>query len=151
MAERGAAGGSGGAADDNGGMISVPHHAGGARQARQRLAAELDHLVPPSLRSDAIAVAAELLGNAVRHAAPLPGNVIRFGWRVDTDATHTVVELRVSDGGSSNMPRERVPEPDSLDGRGLTIVAALARAWGVERDGVGQCVWAQLRHPRPAG
>lgn len=145
-AERGAVSGSGGRGDDAGGTISVPHHASGAREARQRLAAELDRLVPASLRADAIAVAAELLGNAVRHAAPLPGNVIRFGWRVDSDATGTDVELRVSDGGSLNVPRERTLAPDSLDGRGLAIVAALACAWGVERDGTAQVVWAKLRH-----
>jgi anti-sigma regulatory factor (Ser/Thr protein kinase) len=125
--------------------MAVPHHASGARQARQQLAAELDRLVPPTLRADAVAVAAELLGNAVRHAAPLPGNVIHFGWRVDTDPTGTVVELRVSDGGSPQVPKERTPEPDSPDGRGLAIVAALARSWGVVRDGTGQCVWARVR------
>ena len=145
-AERGAVSGSSGSGDDTGGTMSVPHHASGARQARQRLAAELDRLVPAALRSDAVAVAAELLGNAVRHAAPLPGNVIRFGWRVDTDANGTDVELRVSDGGSRKVPRERTPAPDSLHGRGLAIVAALARAWGVERDGTAQVVWARLRH-----
>ena len=98
-----------------------------------------------------VAVAAELLGNAVRHAAPLPGNVIHLGWRVDSDATGTVVELRVSDGGSPMVPKERTPEPDSLDGRGLAIVSALARSWGVIRDSAGQCVWAQLRGPALSG
>jgi hypothetical protein len=38
----------------------------------------------------------------------------------------------------------RTVGPDSLDGRGLTIVAALADRWGVERDGLGQSVWAEL-------
>ena len=127
--------------------MAVPHHASGARHARQRLAAELDRLVPPGLRADVVAVAAELLGNAVRHAAPLPGNVIRLGCRVLTDDSGTVVELRVNDGGSALVPRERTPEPDAPDGRGLTIVAALARSWGVERSPAGQCVWAQLSAP----
>jgi len=45
------------------------------------------------------------------------------------------------------MPHERRPEPDSSGGRGLAIVAALARSWGVERDGSRQCVWAVLHHP----
>jgi anti-sigma regulatory factor (Ser/Thr protein kinase) len=132
---------------DRGWSMAVPHHAGGARHARQRLAAELDRLVPPSLRADAVAVAAELLGNAVRHAAPLPGNVIRLGCRIHVDDSGTVVELRVNDGGSALVPRERAPEPDSPDGRGLAIVAALARSWGVERSAAGQCVWAQLLGP----
>ncbi|HEY7223384.1 MAG TPA: ATP-binding protein [Micromonosporaceae bacterium] len=127
--------------------MAVPHHAGGARQARQWLDTELGPLVPAALRADVIAVAAELLGNAVRHAAPLPGDVIQLGWRVDTDANGTLVELRVRDGGSPMVPTERAPEPESLDGRGLAIVAALARSWGVERDAAGQCVWAQLRSP----
>jgi anti-sigma regulatory factor (Ser/Thr protein kinase) len=146
-AGKGAAAASGVSPDPSsgGGTISVPHHASGARLARQQLAAELERRVPPALRADAVAVAAELLGNAVRHAAPLPGNVIHFVWRVDTDADETIVELRVSDGGSPNVPRERTPEPESLDGRGLAIVAALAGSWGVERDGDGQVVWARLR------
>ena len=129
----------------------MPHHASGARHARQRLAAELDRLVPPGLRADAVAVAAELLGNAVRHAAPLPGNVIRLGLRVRTDDSGTVVELRVNDGGSSLVPKERTPAPDSPDGRGLAIVSALAQSWGVERSPAGQCVWAQLSGPAVAG
>lgn len=131
--------------------MAVPHDASGARRARQRLAAELDRLVPPSLRADAVAVAAELLGNAVRHASPLPGNVIHLGCRVHVDASNTVVELRVNDGGSTLIPRERSPEPDSPGGRGLAIVAALAGSWGVERSATGQCVWARLSGPTVAG
>ncbi len=158
-AERGVVSGAGAPRDDargggsvprdTGGSVSVPHDASGARVARQRLAAELDRLVPPALRADAVAVAAELLGNAVRHAAPLPGNVIHFGWRVDVDPNGMVVELRVSDGGSPKVPHERTPEPEALDGRGLAIVSALARSWGVERDDAGQCVWARLRQAVP--
>jgi anti-sigma regulatory factor (Ser/Thr protein kinase) len=128
----------------------VPHHAGGARAARQRLAAELAALVPPALVADVVAVAAELLGNAVRHAAPLPGDVIRLGCRVLTDPAGALVEVRVSDGGSAQVPVERAAPPDSVGGRGLAIVSALAGSWGVEREGDGQCVWAQLRSPMPA-
>jgi anti-sigma regulatory factor (Ser/Thr protein kinase) len=125
--------------------MEVPHHAGGARQARQHLATELDGHVPPTLVADAIAVAAELLGNAVRHAAPLPGGVIRLSCRTGTALADAFVELRVSDGGSAMVPIERAANPESVDGRGLAIVAALAWSWGVDREQDGQCVWAELR------
>jgi anti-sigma regulatory factor (Ser/Thr protein kinase) len=124
--------------------LVVPHHASGARQARQLLASELSQIVPAALCADAVAVAAELLGNAVRHAAPLPGNVIRLKCHVHSDTAGTLVDLRVSDGGSAQIPTERSASPDAVDGRGLAIVAALAGSWGVEREGDGQCVWAQL-------
>jgi anti-sigma regulatory factor (Ser/Thr protein kinase) len=123
----------------------VPHHASGARQARQRLADHLHGHIPPTLVADAVAVAAELLGNAVRHAAPLPGGVIRLACRMGTALQDAYVELRVSDGGSPMVPIERSADPDSVDGRGLAIVAALARSWGVDHEEHGQCVWAELR------
>lgn len=122
----------------------VPHDAGGARKARQQLAAELSDLLPPALLADTVAVVAELLGNAVRHADPLPGGVMRLTCRVRLRPGAAGIELRVSDGGSELTPVERQAGPDAVDGRGLAIVAALARAWGVDREGDGQCVWASL-------
>ena len=121
--------------------VVVPHHARGAHLARHRLADELDTLVASDRLDDAIAIAAELIGNAVRHAAPLPGDVIRVAWRLVADGT---LEIRVTDGGSLAGPQLKVVGPEALDGRGLTIVAALATGWGVDRDGLGQCVWATL-------
>jgi anti-sigma regulatory factor (Ser/Thr protein kinase) len=133
------------------GSMVVPHHAGGARLARQRLAAELHGLLTPSLLSDVVAVVAELLGNAVRHAGPLPGGVIHLAWRVGPAARKesACVLVRVTDGGAEHSPTARVADPDSVDGRGLAIVSALAGRWGVDREGDGQCVWAELGTPRP--
>ncbi|WP_199853505.1 MULTISPECIES: ATP-binding protein [unclassified Plantactinospora] len=125
----------------------VPQHAQGARTARHRLGAELDGTVPAALLGDAEMVAAELLGNAVRHAPPLPGGMIRLNWLLRTGPTAQVVEIRVTDGGATGPPRIRQVGPEATDGRGLFLVAALAADWGVERDGLGQSVWARLVHP----
>jgi len=121
--------------------VVVPHHARGARVARHRLTEALTDLVDAERLSDATAVAAELVGNAVRHAAPLPGDVIRVAWRLMANRR---LQIRVTDGGSSVPPEVRDVGPDAIDGRGLTIVSALADRWGVERDGLGQVVWAEL-------
>ncbi|GAA3742817.1 ATP-binding protein [Plantactinospora mayteni] len=125
----------------------MPQHAQGARTARHRLGAELDGTVPAALLADAEMVAAELLGNAVRHAAPLPGGMIRLTWLLRTGPTAHTVQIRVTDGGAAGPPRMRQVGPDATDGRGLLLVAALATDWGVERDGLGQSVWARLVHP----
>ena len=69
--------------------VVVPHHASGARLARHRLAAELSGLIRPQLLADVIAVVAELVGNAVRHADPLPGGVVRVAWRMHPASTAT--------------------------------------------------------------
>jgi anti-sigma regulatory factor (Ser/Thr protein kinase) len=121
--------------------VVVPHHPRGAHVARHRLAEELKSLVSADRLADAAAIAAELVGNAVRHAAPLPGDVIRVAWRLLATGD---LEIRVTDGGSPSGPQVRVAGPEAVDGRGLTIVAALADRWGVERDGLGQCVWAAI-------
>jgi anti-sigma regulatory factor (Ser/Thr protein kinase) len=126
--------------------VVVPHHAEGARLARHRLAASLAGMMPAVALADAVAVAAELVGNAVRHAAPLPGGVVRVAWRLLLTGG---IEIRVTDGGAATPPTERRVGSDSPDGRGLAIVSALADRWGVDRDGLGQCVWARLTVPAP--
>ncbi|MDZ5446277.1 ATP-binding protein [Micromonospora sp. 4G57] len=122
----------------------VPHHATGARLARHRLADELADLVRPILLADLVAVLAELVGNAVRHADPLPGGVVRVAWRLRWTTEGQHVQLRVTDGGSASGPLMRAASPDAADGRGLHIVSGLASRWGVERDGLGQSVWAEF-------
>jgi anti-sigma regulatory factor (Ser/Thr protein kinase) len=124
--------------------VVVPHHPRGARIARQRLITELGGTIRPALLADAVSVLAELVGNAVLHADPLPGGVIRVAWRLRPDPAGDVVEVRVTDGGAAQAPRVRTIAPDAMDGRGLGIVAALADRWGVDRDGLGQSVWAEL-------
>ena len=61
----------------------------------------------------------------------------------------------MTDGGAGDEPQQREVGLDSIDGRGLAIVSALADSWGVDRDGLGQSVWAHLSgpnvpHPVPA-
>ena len=122
--------------------VVVPHHARGATLARHRLTADLDGTVASDVLSDAGMVVSELVGNAVRHAEPLPGGVVRVAWSVGDGS----LEVRVTDGGSVEQPRICVVGPESVDGRGMVIVAALTARWGVIRDGLGQCVWAELRY-----
>lgn len=126
--------------------VSIPHHPIGARTARASLSNELSAEVGPDLLADAAVVVAELVGNAVRHAAPLPGDVVRVTWRVRYLANADLITIAVTDGGADCRPIVRRADPESLDGRGLAIVEALSAAWGVERDGVGQTVWAEIRH-----
>jgi anti-sigma regulatory factor (Ser/Thr protein kinase) len=130
--------------------VVVPHHARGARLARHRLAAELGDVVDRWLLADIIAVLAELVGNAIRHAEPLPGGVVRVAWRLRVEDGCDVVTVRVTDGGAPNRaPALRAVGTDAVDGRGLRIVVALADRWGIERDGLGQSVWAELSQHRP--
>ena len=132
--------------------LVVPHHARGARVARHRLANELSGVVRAGMLADVIAVVAELVGNAVRHADPLPGGVIRVAWRLHDRTDCQLVQVRVTDGGAPQLPRLRTVGLEAIDGRGLSIVAALADRWGVDRDGLGQSVWAELSaSPVPSG
>ena len=93
---------------------------------------------------DAQLLVSELIGNAVRYGRPLPGNVLWVAWELDSDT----LLLKVTDGGSHQSPRFRDAGPSDVRGRGLAIVDALARKWGVDRsqNGVGpvSTVWAEL-------
>jgi two-component sensor histidine kinase len=124
--------------------VVIPHHPQGAGLARHRIQAELVPLVPPEMLADVITVVAELVGNSIRHARPLPGDVVRVAWTSRYAGGDQIVEVRVTDGGAESVPHRRLLEVDSPDGRGIAIVEALAARWGVDRDGLGQSVWAEI-------
>ncbi len=90
---------------------------------------------------DAALLISELLGNAIRHARPLPGAQVQVAWVLAAGC----LEVAVSDGGSPTRPHDSHPSLSSLGGRGLGIVAHLSDSWGMRDDEKGLTVWALLR------
>ena len=125
--------------------VVVAHHARGAATARRRLTTFLGDLINADLLRDALSVVGELVCNSVQHAEPLPGGVIRVAFRMRSDLEGVrALEVRVTDGGANQPPQQRSAGAEATSGRGLAIVSALASQWGVERDALGQSVWAEI-------
>ena len=83
----------------------------------------------------------ELVTNAVVHASSAP--------RVDVRLFRDTIRVEVYDDDPT-MPQPRSPLPDVPGGRGLLIVAQLARRWGAEPCDQGKVVWFELdRSHRP--
>ncbi|WP_180217781.1 ATP-binding protein [Streptomyces albus] len=161
--------------------MAVPHGPSGVRVARRRMREELLACgAPDTVVDDAILILSELLSNACRHARPLhEGSTVVSGagapygtgghdgaegrergagsatvqasWRRDAGGDVTIA---VTDGGGPTRPLPAKPSVTARGGRGLAIIKALARDWGVQagpdgpvdRDGVpGVTVWAVLR------
>lgn len=95
--------------------------------------------------SDATAVlallASEVITNAVRHGdGEVLVNVVRSGG---------TLRVAVTDAGNG-QPVPRAPGLDSVTGRGMLLVAALADSWGVEHHpSGGTCVWFALPPTAP--
>ena len=123
--------------------LRVPRAAASAAVVRRRMVAELlAHGVPVAVVDDAALVLSELLGNAVRHGADLPGGGIRADWSLGEGG----LRLEVRDGGSGpqRLAAAAAGSHDGESGRGLGIVASLARRWGHDATGVACVVWAEL-------
>lgn len=76
----------------------------------------------------------ELASNCVRHAET--GFEVRI-------TTREEVRIEVRDSGSGS-PRVLSPTPSEPSGRGLLIVEAMARRWGVSCEPPGKVVWFTL-------
>lgn len=85
----------------------------------------------------------ELVTNAVVHGqGPL---------RLKVYVRDRDVVLEVMDA-SPRLPEQRARRELAESGRGLLLVALLARAWGVEKHGQGKTVWCSLsRAEAPLG
>ena len=96
-------------------------------------------LDPDEVVEPALLLTSELVTNAVLYAA---GTI-----DVDVDIDLRAVRVEVGDH-STEPPSPRDASPEEPSGRGLHLVEALARAWGVEqqRDD-GKVVWFELDVP----
>lgn len=124
--------------------MRVPWKLSSGRDARHVLVSSLRALdVDSCIVEEAEIVISELVGNAVRHARPLPDGNIRVSWTVRAG----VVEVEVADGGGPTTPRPAPRSLFSVNGRGLRIVRGLAHEWGVHDDRGGRTVWVSLGGP----
>lgn len=87
-------------------------------------------------REAAEIVITELVTNAVEHASST--SVVQV-WRRDRS-----LHLTVRDFDLAVLPAAHLPDPTAPRGRGLAMVAAVARTWGVEPHRDGKTVWAEM-------
>jgi anti-sigma regulatory factor (Ser/Thr protein kinase) len=121
----------------------LPYTASSVGTARRRLIGDLARAgVYEATACDAGLVLSELVSNALRHATPLPGSLVKVSWMLGDE----FIEVAVSDGGGPTVPMVSKPAANALGGRGLGIVDRLALRWGVytRQDGSETTVWAAL-------
>lgn len=110
-----------------------------APRAREFVCAHLRDHGLRQLVDDVGLVVTELVTNSVRHAGTMC--VVRLGV-VDRSLVLTVQD------GSPRLPVRREPGPLDAAGRGMFLVDALSRDWGVEKRSAGsKAVWASFQVP----
>jgi anti-sigma regulatory factor (Ser/Thr protein kinase) len=96
-------------------------------------------LIRADVRPDQVPLAmlltSELVTNAYRHAS----SDARVSVHVDDERIRVEV-VDLGGGGVELLD----PDPDSVFGRGLQIVDALAARWGHDNDSIGTRVWFEL-------
>ena len=80
----------------------------------------------------------EVATNAVVHAH----SPIRL--TVQSGSSHDGVRVEVRDDDPTPPPLPQAPPPDATSGRGLWLVSALARRWGVNRNKKGKTIWFEV-------
>ncbi|MFF8845929.1 ATP-binding protein [Streptomyces sp. NPDC015127] len=115
----------------------------GARLARHLAVHQLDawgYAYDSELSDTAALIVAELAANAVTHGR-VPGRDFELRLRL----TETTLRIEVSDARGERVPMAREePAPDAEAGRGLVLVAALAKDWGVSDRSIGKTIWANV-------
>jgi serine/threonine-protein kinase RsbW len=126
----------------------VRHSSGSAAEARRSVLAAFDAAgLTTEQAQDAALIASELVGNAVRHAAPLRSGQLAVSWSVDSGG----YQISVTDGGVPGTTRPAISARQAGNhdaaGRGLRIVAELCDDWGVAARAGLTTVWARTGTP----
>ena len=84
---------------------------------------------------DGSLIVSELATNAVLHARS------EFTVLLSYEAGTLCISVR---DDSAAVPSMKNPPGTVISGRGLRLVASIARRWGTDSDGRGKLVWAEL-------
>jgi anti-sigma regulatory factor (Ser/Thr protein kinase) len=106
-----------------------------AAPVRRRVRAALDDFPSADTVDDVLVVISELVENVTRHT--------HGGGELRLTRAEGVVVVEVHDGDSSR-PRLLPPDDRRVGGRGLLVVAGMARRWGVRPEETGKTVWAEI-------
>ena len=106
-----------------------------AAPVRRKVRAALDDFPSADAVADVLVVISELVENVTRHTRG--GGVLRL---IRQNGT-IVVEVH---DGDATQPRLLPPDDRRIGGRGLLVVAGMARRWGVRPDESGKTVWAEI-------
>ena len=111
--------------------------------ARSWLVAELGRMYghAEETTGDATVVVSELVTNCVRADA--------HDFTVGVEGHLNQLIIATTDA-APGTPRVRHPEPHDASGRGLMIVAALSRRWGVTPGPRAKTVWVEMAVPNSA-
>lgn len=101
---------------------------------------------------EAVLACSELAANAIVHTdSGLPGGMFTVRVAIEPDS----VRIEVLDQGGSWTDRrddtDRIqrtalpPEDETQCGRGLTIIAAIASAWGISGDQQARTAWCEVK------
>lgn len=120
-----------------GARLHLPAQPTSARRAR----AFVRDQVSTPLLDNAELVASELVTNGVLHAhSPMTLGIV---------TGEDCVLIAVTDR-SDERPAEHEPSLSAEGGRGIALVASIARQWGVHRQGSGKIIWC-LIESEPTG
>jgi anti-sigma regulatory factor (Ser/Thr protein kinase) len=101
------------------------------RQARE----VLDDFPSADTVDDVLVVISELVENVTRHTHG--GGELRL----TREGAMIIIEVR---DGDATQPRLLPPDDRRIGGRGLLVVAGMARRWGVRAEATGKTVWAEI-------
>jgi len=94
---------------------------------------------PVELTDLGVLAASELVANSLKHGTP--------PMRLRMRRTDRRLIIEVTDG-DDHLPRRRRAEPGDEAGRGISIIATVASAWGSRRTpGGGKAVWCEFALP----
>jgi anti-sigma regulatory factor (Ser/Thr protein kinase) len=106
-----------------------------AGPVRRRARAALDDSPSSEAVDDVLVVISELVENVSRHT--------RGGGELRLAREDGVIVIEVHDGDAAE-PRLLPPDDRRIGGRGLLVVAGMARRWGVRPEETGKTVWAEI-------